>query len=97
MALIACEECRGSISDRATACPHCGLPIVYQLLSQLPNQPLIPATSENVEAVKPASEGKFVIGLAAVIIVGFVLFSATHKNAQQANPAKPTSAASSAS
>jgi len=27
MALIACEECGKSISDRATSCPHCGLPL----------------------------------------------------------------------
>lgn len=26
MALIACEECGKSISDRAASCPHCGLP-----------------------------------------------------------------------
>jgi DNA-directed RNA polymerase subunit RPC12/RpoP len=27
MALIACEECGKSISDRAASCPHCGLPL----------------------------------------------------------------------
>jgi hypothetical protein len=26
MALIACEECGKSISDRASRCPHCGVP-----------------------------------------------------------------------
>ena len=26
MALILCPECKKEISDRATACPHCGLP-----------------------------------------------------------------------
>jgi len=27
MALIACAECGGQVSDKATACPHCGAPI----------------------------------------------------------------------
>ncbi len=26
MALIKCPECRGQVSDQATACPHCGHP-----------------------------------------------------------------------
>lgn len=29
MALIACPECKNMISDRANACPHCGLPAEY--------------------------------------------------------------------
>ncbi len=27
MALIACPECTGRVSDRAEACPHCGYPV----------------------------------------------------------------------
>lgn len=27
MALIECPECRGKVSDRAFACPHCGCPV----------------------------------------------------------------------
>jgi hypothetical protein len=27
MALVACSECNGSVSDQATACPHCGNPL----------------------------------------------------------------------
>ena len=27
MALIACPECEGRVSDRAAACPHCGFPV----------------------------------------------------------------------
>lgn len=27
MALIACPECKGKVSDRAAACPHCGYPV----------------------------------------------------------------------
>ena len=35
MALIACEECGKSISDRAASCPHCELPL-------LPTPPPLP-------------------------------------------------------
>lgn len=28
MALIRCSECNGQVSDKATACPHCGNPII---------------------------------------------------------------------
>ncbi|MEY8689434.1 MAG: zinc-ribbon domain-containing protein [Leptothrix sp. (in: b-proteobacteria)] len=28
MALIACSECHKEISDKASACPHCGAPVV---------------------------------------------------------------------
>lgn len=27
MALIACPECGGQVSDRAPSCPHCGVPV----------------------------------------------------------------------
>jgi hypothetical protein len=27
MALIACQECGKSVSDRALSCPHCGFPL----------------------------------------------------------------------
>ena len=27
MALIACEECKGKVSDRAVTCPHCGVAV----------------------------------------------------------------------
>lgn len=30
MALIACSECNQKVSDRATACPHCGAPVDAQ-------------------------------------------------------------------
>ena len=28
MALIVCPECGGKVSDKASACPHCGYPIL---------------------------------------------------------------------
>ena len=31
MALIKCPECKKEISNKATACPHCGCPIVAKL------------------------------------------------------------------
>lgn len=30
MALITCPECSGQVSDKATACPHCGYPLGEQ-------------------------------------------------------------------
>ena len=53
MALIACEECKREISDRAAACPHCGCPIARE-----PSEPARPAEakaaakSERVPEVK---------------------------------------------
>lgn len=37
MALIQCPECGSHISDKATACPHCGVPLVRVV--QMPPQP----------------------------------------------------------
>jgi hypothetical protein len=33
VALIACEECRREISDRAAACPHCGNPMTRKAIA----------------------------------------------------------------
>lgn len=33
MALINCPDCNGQVSDKATACPHCGLPSRYFVAS----------------------------------------------------------------
>src|SRR4051794_16621515 len=30
MALITCPECTKEVSDRATACPHCGFPLTRE-------------------------------------------------------------------
>ena len=30
MALIKCPECSGQVSEKATACPHCGCPITVK-------------------------------------------------------------------
>lgn len=30
MALLACPECGGKVSDRATSCPHCGYPMSHK-------------------------------------------------------------------
>lgn len=50
MALIKCTECGKEISDKATACPHCGCPVVSQTQchddtyqpQQQQSKPLIP-------------------------------------------------------
>ncbi len=30
MALMVCPECKGTVSDKATLCPHCGFPIAKE-------------------------------------------------------------------
>jgi DNA-directed RNA polymerase beta' subunit len=34
MALINCLECRKEISDKASACPHCGAPVDNQIIER---------------------------------------------------------------
>lgn len=54
MALINCAECNKEISDKATACPHCGVP----------RQPMEQTTTRltDTETQKKSSVWKWVIG-----------------------------------
>ena len=59
MALIDCPECRKQISDRSTACPHCGLPSDYYGTAPPSAQPVrSQATVDDSTAVSlpPASQ-----------------------------------------
>ncbi len=51
MALINCPECRANISERASACPHCGFPIQ----SAMP--PTIPATPKAAKKKSSTTSG----------------------------------------
>ncbi len=71
MALISCPECGNQISDRAAACPHCGLPAQYYAshavaeerggypaiadLTVAAPSPAVAAFSEGVPVAGPAS------------------------------------------
>lgn len=35
MVLIECSECEGKVSDKASACPHCGLPLTKSILEAI--------------------------------------------------------------
>ena len=56
MALISCSECGKEISDRATACPHCGCPLTTEKeikKSSIPTEN-ISVTYNKVSPAKPA-------------------------------------------
>ena len=59
MALINCEECGKEISDKASACPHCGVPIQNEVKPE--------------EISKNSSNNKWAIAifLAMVILIAF--------------------------
>lgn len=61
MAIIKCPECGADISDKATSCPKCGIPINgnnndSRLSSQiLVNSPQPPASTQNVVVLEKGS------------------------------------------
>jgi len=71
MPLIQCRECNGQISDKATACPHCGAPLKF---AQVLTQP-------------PISRGdKVAAGLVVVVILlgmGWMLWHSTTPEAKE--------------
>jgi len=50
MALLNCPECTGKVSDKASACPHCGAPIDTAVAAGNPPQPQ-PAASSDLNPV----------------------------------------------
>ncbi|MCP1754393.1 OB-fold protein [Bradyrhizobium elkanii] len=63
MALITCEECGASISDRAPACPHCGDPRAPHHEPSPPQQP--------TDAAVALTKGDREMGFGRKILVGF--------------------------
>ncbi len=51
MALIECYECNGKVSDKASACPHCGAPV--QVHQESANNP---AEGKTAEATQKAAD-----------------------------------------
>ena len=84
MALIACLECRGEISDRATTCPHCGAPIVAEEIKRaaMEREALIAATGIAPDAqpfdpnrkVRSLAMVWFIISL-AILVVGLLIWA----------------------
>ena len=69
MALIQCGECKGQVSDQASACPHCGAPLVSAATAVAPAE--VPVTP--VKRIGAKWEG---IGTA--MIIGSLLGFAVH-------------------
>ena len=63
MALIECPECKKQISDKALACPQCGVPIASALSSTTTE------TSTPAEASGPAKKGSKVYPAFLVLLV----------------------------
>ena len=78
MALIQCPECGKEISDKVTACPHCGYPMVEP--SPQPEAPQqVEVTAINLSAKDPNKAKKIIPGVVFVlctvlaIVVGIYL------------------------
>jgi len=50
MALIECPECGGQVSDRAPACPHCGVPIAQGVTADTNPAAAAPETDDQHSA-----------------------------------------------
>jgi DNA-directed RNA polymerase subunit RPC12/RpoP len=71
--LIKCSECSKEVSDKATACPHCGAPIAAQPVpvSAPQERPV------HVQVVKEKSNTwKWVIGVPVGLVIAFLIFGA---------------------
>lgn len=76
MALISCPECSKSISDKAVACPHCGVPTPRQDMPQTgPNAPISPPVTVAAGGLGQDAKPKTRVGtwlvLLALIAAGF--------------------------
>ncbi len=75
MALIKCSECNKEISDKASACPHCGCPIsTVETLSQ-------EKKAENKSKTSSKSQRKklfFIVAIIGAIIVMLAILMLTH-------------------
>ena len=78
MALIKCTECGKEISDKATVCPNCGLPIP-QINNQSKSHP--PSSSQTNQANNGGTNGIiWVAGIMIVIVGGVFLLGENEQN-----------------
>ena len=83
MALVVCEECSNSVSDKAAACPKCGAPLPSQQNNTKGQQEAKPAPRNIVAAglslipgaavFTTAAGGVFGIFFAIFVIMAFVV------------------------
>jgi len=84
MALIQCPECGKEISDKVTACPHCGYPLAEQPQPASP-QP-VEVTGINLSAKNPKKSKKILV--CAVIIVFVIAAVGIGFTVKKSNDAK---------
>jgi hypothetical protein len=75
MALIACPECEGRVSDRALACPHCGFPV-----REVRAKSGEGGGEEILREASPALYGRnplihLLVGLLCLVVVGIVMYA----------------------
>ena len=68
MALIQCPECGKEISDKVTACPHCGYPLVEEQVQPASPQ-AVELTGINLSVKNPQKSKKFLIYATVVVCV----------------------------
>lgn len=83
MALVVCEECGKSISDRAPACPGCGAP---QDRLQLAEMPVAPEPLPPAQPQRPNGYTGWIIFASVVVVAGLIAlrsnYSATPDSAR---------------
>lgn len=80
MALIKCSECGKEISDKASACPHCGCPVIVDSKKQEYENLYANAKSfskvNNAKDLKNgySSTGRLIVGIIFIVFSAMVLF-----------------------
>ena len=81
MALIKCSECGKEISDKASACPHCGCPVMVDSKKQEYENLYASAKSfskgsSNTKDIKNgySSTGRLIVGIIFIVLSAMVLF-----------------------
>lgn len=67
MALIKCPECEREISDKVTACPHCGYPLQENQSTPSPQQ--VEVTSISLGIKNPKNQKKLLAGCAVALVL----------------------------
>lgn len=75
MALVSCSECHKEVSDRASACPHCGNPMNAPVATPtaIETRPgdavTIEATAKTYKILEAVGAGIFLLGLVSCTYV----------------------------
>lgn len=87
MALITCPECEKEISDKVTACPHCGYPFSEDMREQTnPKQVEISPVELSTVELKvetPKSKKKLLLFIIAVVVIIISAFAVNQYHAKK--------------